>query len=229
MIHSVIITPRAHHSADLLLKDCLRNAGIGVKFVARASELLTMRPDLVINRSFGMDYNDSDLDILERLLQTGDLKTLNAIKAQRICRDKLLTLELADSLGLSTGRFFSLESFLSKRPQGRWALKTLRGMQGRGVCLNLSTQEIISRFKHDEDRRYIVQEQLWGEELRIMKLGQKLLCFKKVGSGNLRAGGKATLIETPAALEKFAIKLFGNIGLNFGAADFVVSGQRPLF
>lgn len=222
MIHSVIISPRVQHSADWELKSWLERSGHRVEIVPPL-EKLPKSARLAINRHYGMDYDDSDLD----WLSSSGVKTLNSVEGQRVCRDKLLTLQKATSLGIACGKFYSIENFLKFRHRGKWALKTLRGMQGRGVELGLHASAIASKFQMRSDLRYMAQEEFTGDEYRIQILGEELLCFKKENGGNLAQGAGFKKAEAPKELVGAANKLFASLGISFGAADFIISPEGP--
>lgn len=189
--------------------------------------VLAPRPrkaDFLLNRNFGMDYDDSDLDEAQALR----LPTLNPVFAQRICRDKALTadwLKVNGFLAPATVRAADREG--GGLFSGGAVLKYRRGMQGRGMEFYSSGAELDKRLEQLNDRRRVLQERIYfSRELRSLHIGGNTYWFEKTG-GNLFAGGKAvSLGGAPAGLEPTDGRLVEMLGLRFGAIDYLEKDGR---
>ncbi|MEX0799107.1 MAG: hypothetical protein WD025_06665 [Bacteriovoracaceae bacterium] len=170
--------------------------------------------DLVINRNFGMDYSDDDLDALEK----SGLQTLNPVSAQRICRDKWKQFLWAREQGLKLLPTSQLKDWVPASGKC-WVLKTVRGMQGRGVSFHNSSEDLQERAKLLKDARYIVQEKfLFKKEIRSYHIGEEVFWFEKSG-GNLYQGGEAkALKKVDAPLEQTARHIQKELGLRLAAS-----------
>lgn len=207
-----------------------------VRIVSGLDELIS-GTGFIFNRNFGMDYSDSDLDMLEKL----ELVPINALSAQRTCRDKWWSHLYLKSLGAPVHRCLKLRDWIDSARRSEfeldlsWMLKTRRGMQGRGVTEFASTRELLNELKSNEyyinDGRYVVEEKiLMKRELRALVIGERLFWYEKKGAGNMYCGAKMEQISqvSPKALE-LAKKLKSGLKLDFAAFDFALSAKDEVF
>lgn len=208
--------PQGHwHSA---LVACLKKAGFFTLLSTELSEC-----DLVINRKFGMNYCDADLDLIEAF----DTPSLNPIQAQRICRDKWLTFLWLNQHSLETPKTWRLNSEIDFI--GACFLKTIRGMQGRGVNEFESVEEAKSFCDSTKDHKFIIQEKvIFEKEIRGWILGEKFFWFERSGK-NLHLGGEFHVLESvPEEVSKSLMVIQNELGLVFGAVDMVNDGSKWL-
>lgn len=176
--------------------------------------------DLVINRNFGMDYRDEDLELIAKL----KLNTLNPVEAQYICRDKWRAHQWLLEHGFDSPQTVMAADFCSI--EGDWVLKTQRGMQGRGISYwdAISLREHLGKL---EDTRYVVQEKVdFDREIRSFHLGERIIWYEKSG-GNLFQGGTGQRIHgVDPRIENLAKRIAKTLGLRLGAIDFLLKGDK---
>tara|TARA_B100001971_G_C18248478_1_gene576236 strand:- start:1534 stop:2373 length:840 start_codon:yes stop_codon:yes gene_type:complete len=196
-----------------------------VKFLCAASQKAGMRAkvstevekaDFFIHRLYGMNYDDSDLDFLDQL----GSPCLNPVGAQRICRDKWLQQNWLLKAGVEVLETFKYPDIPSR--DGAWMLKTIRGMQGRGVKRCDSLNDLNEALSNIYDGSYIIQKALdYQNEYRCVFLGKRRFWFRKEG-GNLYMGASAQEVKAPSkACEVMADTIADKLYLCFGAVDFL--------
>ncbi|MCO4754387.1 MAG: hypothetical protein KC478_07880 [Bacteriovoracaceae bacterium] len=208
---AIIVAKNLELNSVELLRAAAQNAG----FKTEISKTIK-KADLIINRMFGMNYDDGDLDTLESM----QANTLNPVPAQRICRDKWLQHMFMLDQKIESCPTFKLPQMPYER--GPWMLKTQRGMQGRGVSRHESIEQLKSVVTGLQDSNYIVQKALdFDVELRCSYIGNETIWFEKDG-GNLYQGATARRIQNPGQkCVELADKIKNSLGLRFGAVDFL--------
>ena len=208
---ALIITSNPELESVSFLRAAAEQAGLETK-VAESYQ----KADLVIHRKYGMDYSDLDIDVLQR----EGANTLNPVAFQRICRDKWIQHQwlLDNELNaLETYRFPN-----HPNEEGVWVLKTIRGMQGRGVTKFDSLEELLTFISSLKDQNYIVQKGLnFSSEFRCVFIGDRRFWFEKTG-GNLFKGGSAQKVTRPGQrMEDMADVIFNQLSPRFAAVDFL--------
>lgn len=184
--------------------------------------------DLILNRRHGMDYDDSDLDLLEKL----NCPVLNPVQAQRVCRDKWAQYEWLRDRRYPVCPTWRVEDWSlcqeEEKEKGAWVLKTQRGMQGRGVSFHPSSARLTEAIhKNGDDKRYIVQRKLrFARELRSCHIGEDVFFFEKLGGGNIFSGAQAfEIFDVDPLLVGMARNIQKGLGLKLCAFDFLIADQ----
>lgn len=213
---AALVTKNPQAQASKLLKESLLESGFRVKFSEKPAVA-----DLVVNRNFGMDYDDRDLDFYEK----EGINTLNPVSAQRICRDKWKQRKWLMEMGVCAPATFKRDEWKNETG-AEWVLKTQRGMQGRGVSFYRSTEELQKRLQSLSDSRYIIQEKIpFEREIRSCHIADEVFWFEKFG-GNLYQGAKARRLEkVDPKFEELARFIQKRLGLRFCAVDFLLADQ----
>lgn len=198
--------------------------------------------DFSINRLFGMDYDDSDLDAIEAL----KIPTLNSIFSQRICRDKWLSHQWLLGMGIKGASTFPVS--IIEQGQGSletldgegWYLKTIRGMQGRGVTRFNTLNELKAFYQDLRDPNYIIQKEVGSKhsspvEVRSYHIGEEVFWFEKNG-GNLAQGGSFEEVseeaseqaseQIPALDMRLAKRIQAALGFSLGAIDYILDADE---
>ena len=176
--------------------------------------------NLVIIRNNGMDYSDLDLDQFE----ARGLRTLNSIRSHRLSRDKLKSLDYFKQLNLK------IPEFMMDKRDFPYIQKSIRGMQGRGVELIKSQNDLISSPYRNDDRKFFQRYlelpeyrfiYFMGEEFYLKKDGQMWRKNIACSQFNLIAPLEHAFIELA--------KLTSDLGAQFYAVDFFMDKESPIF
>lgn len=133
--------PKYHSESYDFFKNVFYKHGL---LLTHSVDCLEEDINLVIIRNNGMDYSDLDLDQFE----ARGLRTLNSIRSHRLSRDKLKSLDYFKQLNLK------IPEFMKDKRDFPYIQKTIRGMQGRGVELIKSQNDLISSPYRNDDRKF---------------------------------------------------------------------------
>lgn len=214
-----LLTKNPHLNSNQFLADFLQNHELRVV----TDYQLVQRDELLINRIHGMDYDDRDLDYLEKM----NLKSLNNLAMTRTFRDKY-----QQYLFLNRNNFFTLRT--SRNPSEfnyPFIAKTLRGMKGLGVYKIETLTELTELTVND--KRYLYQEFVSNlEEYRYLYflgfsalLKKSNICsFKK----NLAEGTEYEITGIPSDVSSQLSRFHSKVKLNFYALDLFINANKLL-
>ena len=92
-------------------------------------------------------------------------------------------------------------------------------------------QELLAWHQVSEDREYLLQPYLEDhQEIRIFFMGESFVALKRLKQGvaaNFRQDGQAQMIMVPSELAQIVEVINRDLGLIYGACDFLICQGRP--
>ena len=200
------------------LRDSGNELGLECSIVTTDSVDYDNVPDVVVSRC-----RDSNLtSLLEDLGAT----VYNRSSVSRICNDKAMTYQFAESLNIP---YLPYALPGSKLPPGPpWVVKSCIGHGGTEVFLAESRKEVEVMLGYLEDRKPMVQTMadIRGRDLRVYVLGGKIIasvmrsCLTDFRA-NFSLGGNAELYEPPQSALNIVGKILPELLPDFVGIDFV--------
>lgn len=187
------------------------------------------RPAFVINRTQN--------HIIAAHFERAGVRVFNSSRVCRICNNKMLTFELASSLGLP---FMDTEYHANARDNISLpaVLKPLDGKGGADVIPVYSRKELLRALPRFEGRAFLSQKIAGtpGRDMRLYALGGKIIAafLRYSENGDLRSNfgihGNAKLISSPGAFAlEAAEKIISALSPDFVGIDFIFDGDRIVF
>ena len=203
----------------------------GFKVSCRGEYLDT--PDFVIARS--QNY------ILSRHFELMGVRVFNNSRVSRICNDKMLTYQLAASLGIRTPETHLISCKSCDAPDALplaypCVIKPTNGKGGQDVYLLENGDDYSSVEDRFENREFLCQTLACdkGRDTRFYVMGKEILCaFTRVSDSDFRSnfclGGQA-IPHTPSEYELSAVRLLADaLDFDFVGIDFIYDKGQPVF
>lgn len=212
---------------ELLIRESLTPLFIGGRPALLCGGEEKPLPDAVINRT--QDH------VLAKHFETAGTRVFNSSEVCRVCNDKMLTFELAASLGIP---FIDTEYHNDGHEPGTFpaVIKPLDGKGGKNVMLVNSKAEFDAALPFFQGVPFLSQKVAsdTGTDLRLYFLGGRMIAsFLRYSDGDFRSNyginGNAR-VQLPDDFELDAAhKLVDALKPDFVGIDFIFDKGKPLF
>lgn len=192
----------------------------------------TQDNQVILVRTTSIHNSTKDLDFIS----THKLKSIPSLHALNTLRTKPLQFKYFKQLGIPHLSWLDLEQTTAKdivkfsQDKKRLLIKPKRGQGGWGIEVFEEVSELLSWWEKAQDREYMLQHYLEEhEEFRLFFIKEDYICLKRMKEGvaaNFKQEGRAQVVELPAFLHQIIEKIRLDLDLHYGAADFLVSGQK---
>lgn len=205
MVYLITNSPLAYGS--MRLKEEAKKVNMDLTILS-SGEIVSLDIDTIessksifLQRNTGINYNDSDLDILE----SHSLVVINKPSFHRLLRDKYRQYKyFCEKLEIPMVKtsLISNLSLLQNSRYEKFVLKTLRGNGGRGVEINLSMENLLHKIDQklalkDLDYLYQPMEIFCTEYKYLYIFGHEYLTRKifSLGKGNMNEGSQLEIVK----------------------------------
>lgn len=198
--------------------------------------------DVLLPR-IGATIDDFELTVVRHLESMG-IPLVNDYRSLLLSRDKFLTLQTLDALGIQVPKSVlvvrerSIQRLISKMGGYPVVLKARRGRQGKGVMLAENSQALEFVLQHQKNGSgLMVQEfvrESSGRDVRILIIGGRVVAammrVSKKGEfrANIRLKARGRPFEPSKQMVDVARTSAKAIGLDVAGVDMVFSNKGPL-
>lgn len=186
--------------------------------------------DFYFVRTSSVYGDDRDLEILSRL---DPEKVINPLPMLKLCRSKLSQYQKFPEasplfMDLRNSTFENAREFFMGKLRAKAVVKPHRGQGGWGVKI-LEGDEFQAWWESHEDREYLLQEYVRGDEVRIFFIQDQLFGLRRrgeAGVANFALGGGAEPYEISSEVASIVKDIIQKTGAHYGAFDFILK-ERP--